>query len=128
MRGFLKKIFPESVLPYAIVGIAFTAFLFIFFGVRKIESDSMTPTLRDGDRVVYFRFSSPKKFGIFFIDDPKNTDLKLVKRIVGLPGEKIKDHNTFFIIPAKHYYVLGDNRGAYWGDEVWGPVVSLDSR
>lgn len=100
----------------------------LFFGITKIKSDSMVPTLWDSDRVLYFRYSSPERFGIFFIDDPKNEERELVKRIINLPGERIQDSRISYIVPQNHYYVLGDNRGEYWGNDLGELVISLDSR
>lgn len=81
----------------------------VFFGISRIELTSMEPTLYNNDWVLFFRFSTPVRFGIFFIDHPKDEKLKFVKRIVGLPNEKIKIGNEIYLVPKDHYFVLGDN-------------------
>src|SRR3989344_1102750 len=100
----------------------------LLFGVTKIKSDSMVPVLRDGDWVFYFRYSSPRKFGIFFIDDPQKEGRSLVKRIIALPGERTKNYRISYVIPADHYFVLGDNREIHWENDLGEAVISRDSR
>ncbi|HEY4521755.1 MAG TPA: signal peptidase I [Candidatus Paceibacterota bacterium] len=117
----------KRLVPIVVV-IFLISFLNVFFGISRVESKSMMPTLNDGDWLLFLRFSNPEKFGIFFVDDPKNENIKLVKRIVGLPGEKIEEIYNSYTIPANHYYVLGDFKGSYWNKELGEMVVSLDSR
>ncbi len=107
-------------------------FCIIFFksavaDLSSISGASMTPTLLDGDKVwvnklaydikvPFTEFSlaqlaDPKRGDIVIIDS-KIADKRLVKRIVGLPGDTIYMQNNTLVINgiSANYFVLGDNR------------------
>lgn len=100
----------------------------VFFGISRIESDSMWPTINNNDWVLFFRYSMPVRFGIFFVDNPKKENRQLVKRITGLPGEKVYWDYGSYVIPTDHYFVLGDHKGKYWDKSLGERVIPLDSR
>ena len=74
------------------------------FGLQSYEvyGQSMEPTLSPGDRLVISKlgktFSSisggdfvPKRGDIVVFNDPRgSSDLQLIKRVIGLPGERVK--------------------------------------
>ena len=57
-----------------------------------VQGDSMEPTIHDGDLVVINRLAYvgkiPKR-GDIVVVEPRNSYKKVIKRIIGLPGEKI---------------------------------------
>ena len=143
MSQELKKsnFFSDWVLPIVIaIILAVLINRFLIFKV-KIPSESMVPTLNVGDRLFVTRVYNPEKLKrgdiVVFYSEEKNEDM--IKRLIGLPGDKIviKDgtvivnnetlkenyigtadnYNGEFIVPEGKYFFLGDNR--YW---------SLDSR
>ncbi|MEG1501830.1 MAG: signal peptidase I [Synergistaceae bacterium] len=114
-----------------------------------IPSGSMIPTLEVGDRVLVLKFwyklpgIDLKRGDIVVFKYPVDPRRDFVKRIVGLPGDKveIKDGTVFIndkelfepyvknmdtydmeaqLIPDNKYFCLGDNRpnsqdGRFWG-------------
>jgi signal peptidase I len=56
----------------------------------QVADDSMSPSLKAGKRVVGVKLRRPRRGVVVFFRHPAHADLWLVKRIVGLPGEKIE--------------------------------------
>lgn len=137
MKKFIKELIPYVVIVIVVVLIR----TFIVTPVQ-VDGESMYPTLLDNQLLLLKKYDhSYERFDIVVF---KYNDSKLVKRVIGLPGETIsyKD-NTLYInnkkidnisldsytydfdlselgfdtIPEGYYFVLGDNR-----------TNSLDSR
>lgn len=133
MKNMLKK-----------AGLVLAAFFFIYgvasflndylLQAEKIQGASMEPLLTDGEMVfvsdIPFWLSKPKRFHVIAFEKENNL---YVKRIVGLPGERvaIKNGNIYIdgkVVPENfgkepisqdmeemvlkndEYFVLGDNR------------------
>lgn len=126
------------------VGSLLIAFFFIYgvasflndylLQAEKIQGSSMEPALTDGELVFVsdlpFWFSEPERFDVIAFEKNKT---RYVKRIIGLPGEKvaIKNHKIYIngqaipenfgkepfrtdmeeiFLSSEEYFVLGDNR------------------
>lgn len=126
---FLKEIFPYVVILISVILIR----TFIVTPV-VVSGDSMNDTLNDNDILLLKKYD--KSYDRFDIIVFKYQNSKLVKRIIGLPGEtvKYKDGKLYIndeeindefslitrdfdlsyldieIIPEGYYFVLGDNR------------------
>jgi signal peptidase I len=114
-----------------------------------VEGQSMEPNLIDGQRLLVnklaYRFGEPMRGDIVVINSPRGTSEKLIKRVVGLPGETIelRDGRVFINgqlleehyhpsvgmrphplthIPPNHYFLLGDNRDHSGDSRVWGTI------
>lgn len=121
---------------------------------RYIPSGSMLPTLEVNDRLIIdklsYDFHSPQR-GDIVVFNPTDTLEKqhfhdaFIKRIIGLPGEKVevKDGRVYIndrpleekyieqrpnyrfgpvIVPPNQYLVLGDNRNDSYDSHYWGFV------
>ena len=113
-----------------------------FVGQRTVViGPSMQPTLYEGDNLIVdkmtYRFRLPKRFEIIVFPYPTEEDRLLIKRIIGLPGERVRiaEDGTIYIngeeliesygkeviknaglaaqeivLSDDEYFVLGDNR------------------
>jgi signal peptidase I len=145
-----------------VIVLATSIFLLIYLLVmqpHKIKGDSMQPNFPNGeylltDKVTY-RFREPERGEVIVFEAPGTNGDEFIKRIIGLPGEKIKVNNgkiyinskmleesylSNFVItqqgayltegkevllPEGHYAVLGDNRSASSDTRAWG-FISKD--
>ncbi len=121
---------------------------------RYIPSESMLPTLQINDFIVIdkvsYRWQAPKRGDVVIFSATealrKNGFTNVfVKRIIGLPGEKLKvktgkvyindrpltekyiadepQYETASItVPSNSYFVLGDNRNNAFDSHIWGFV------
>lgn len=136
--------------------------LLLGFGIRiaaaqcyLIPSGSMKPTLQINDRLIVDKISyhivNPHRGDILVFTPPEkvinqeNSRDAFVKRLIGLPGEKVEVKlgqvyinnqplaETYIaqqpdytwgpkIVPPNSYLVLGDNRNSSYDSHVWGFV------
>jgi len=136
----IKEFFKDTI-KYVIIIIIILFIITFVFGVTSVVGSSMSPTLKDGEVLILnkfkYRFSDIKREDIISL---KYADTKyLIKRVIGLPGEKIEIINNklyvndieyveeyldkglnyydfklsdlnYKVIPDDMYLVLGDNR------------------
>ena len=138
----------ESVVIAIILALIIRAFLFQFFW---IPSRSMEPALLINDRIIVTRFSywlqEPQRGDVVVFKYPLETKKDYVKRLIGLPGEKIQViDNKLYIndklieepylpqgiktsdfgpieVPKDRYFMMGDNRNNSSDSRVWGFVL-----
>lgn len=103
-QGNIKKI---KRFIFEIIIIIVCAFLISNFVIGRgiVNGQSMETTLHDRDQVLVdrmtYRFSNPNRFDIVIVDFPGQQDL-FVKRIIGLPGEKIAIKENRLYVNGKY--------------------------
>jgi signal peptidase I len=130
----------------------------LVFESFTVPSGSMYPTIKPGNHIAVsklnYHIGSPARGDVIVFTSPENLNCPgphpgdLVKRVIGLPGERISGTglhpkiNGHLIeqpylstasggvaikpqtIPANQYFVMGDNRGDSCDSRYWGNVTS----
>ena len=134
-RGIIE--FFKDTFKYIVVGLMVLLIFIFVVGIQQVKGPSMEPTFVEGQLVLTnkltYRFSKVKRNDIVVVSV---NDKYMIKRVIGLPGEKIEykdnklyingaiyeekfidtskviteDFSTNGMIPQGKYLVLGDNR------------------
>ena len=142
MKG--RNFVEDWIIPAGIaVCLALLVRYFIFFNI-EVTSGSMLPTIKINDRITVAKVYNKKKLKRqdVVVFNSKELDIKLIKRLIGLPGDKVEVrengdvyvnnkkldepyiHNPggksgTFIVPKDHYFFLGDNRSDSFDSRYW---------
>ena len=131
--------FVKDILPYIIVVVVVILLRQFIVTPIQVVGTSMNPNLIDGELMllnkITYRFNDIERFDIVVVD---HDDDPIIKRVIGLPGEKVEykdnklyingeeikenfktngDTDDYNIIESSHstipknmYFVVGDNR------------------
>lgn len=144
----------KELLPYIAILVTVIILKMFVFTTIRVNGSSMDPTLKNKDLMILdkisYRFNKIKRNDIVVV---KTKNDKLIKRVIGLPGESIKyENNTLYIndkeyrdlvnwtttddfditefgidkIPENCYFVMGDNRPDSIDSRIIGPVKKDD--
>lgn len=105
MNKILKKVLNASI--YILVVLILTYCAVMFLGQRtEVIGSSMEPTLSDGNNLIVdkitYRFREPKRFEIIVFPYQYAKNTYYIKRIIGLPGERVR------IDEAGNIYINGE--------------------
>lgn len=138
----MKKVIKELV-PYVLI-IIFVVLLrtFIITPVR-VDGDSMKQTLKNGDILLLYKLGNVKRNDIIVLHEEKDNE-KIIKRIIGMPGDTVAIKNGEIYINDKvikdtyaygetsdynkitldsdEYFILGDNRLISKDSRYFGPI------
>jgi len=130
----------------------------LFFAINavsarvRVDGFSMVPTLQDGEYVLVnrlaYRSNLPERGDIIVFVSPQVSDLDLIKRVIGLPGDKVTItggevrvnnqvleepyiaaapiYNGEWNVPEGNLFVLGDNRNDSSDSHAWG-LLPIDN-
>ncbi|HHH41422.1 MAG TPA: signal peptidase I, partial [Chloroflexi bacterium] len=128
--------------------------LIIFFVVNaltgrfQVRGSSMEPSLHSGQYLIVsklsYRLGEPQRGDIVVFEPPNGTGEDYIKRIIGLPGERVEARDgaiwingyrleePYVASPVPYtgswqlgpdeYFVLGDNRANSSDSHSWGPL------
>lgn len=137
------------------LALALLIFLAVHFTVQnyQIDGPSMQNTLQNNQYVLVnktaYIFHAPERGDIIVFHQPNQPNRDLIKRVIGLPGDKIminstdiwvngvklqepyvfeqgNPNTTPLIVPPNTYFVLGDHRKVSEDSRYFGPVPKDD--
>ncbi|GJQ82369.1 hypothetical protein Trydic_g437 [Trypoxylus dichotomus] len=87
---------------------------------------SMEPTLYSNNVLftehISSRLDKISRGDIIIAKSPVNPNQQICKRVIGLPGDKVKTGFTSHVVPRGHVWLEGDNRGNSADSRTYGPV------
>ncbi len=140
----------KGILSYVIIIVVVLLIKEFVITPIRVNGESMENTLKDKDIMlldkISYRFTDIKRFQIVVI---KYEDEFIIKRVIGLPGEKVefKDNKLYIndkyikedfnhgktedfkleeVIPDDYYFVVGDNRGVSYDSRIIGLIKRKD--
>ena len=143
-----NKNFVKEAIPYIVIIIVVILIRTFIITPVKVDGDSMLPTLKDKEFLLLKKYD--KSFNRFDVIVFENGGDRIIKRVIGLPGEKVEyKENKLYIhgkyikenfkrnsktadfkladiklkkVPKNSYFVMGDNRNNSSDSRFFGPV------
>jgi signal peptidase I len=116
--------YARSFFPVAVIVLVLRAFIFEPF---RIPSDSMMPTLLDGDFILVNKYAyglrlpvlntkvlsigEPHRGDVVVFRYPPDPSINYIKRVIGLPGDRVSVHDDLIMLNGKPVPVA--DRGLY---------------
>ncbi len=137
----------KELIPYIIIIVAVVLIRTFIITPVKVDGDSMKETLNDNDILLLYKLGSIKRFDIVVLDEAYDNE-KIIKRVIGMPGETVSIKNDKIYINGKiidnsfaygttsdvdkielgedEYFILGDNRLISKDSRYFGPVTKSE--
>lgn len=144
----------KDIIEYVIIIVAVLLFRQFLYSPIRVSGDSMVPTLNDGDIMILdkigYKINGLDRFDIVVVDYDGE---KIIKRVIGLPGDHVEYKNNLLYIngkfieekynrketsdfileflgentiPEDKYLVLGDNRPISKDSRIIGLIDKKD--
>ena len=133
----------KEVIPYIVIVVVVVLIRTFIITPVRVDGDSMKNTLKNGDILLLYKLSSINRFDIIVLDEEKDNE-KIIKRVIGLPGETVAIKKGKIYINDKviddeyaygetsdfdkvtladdQYFILGDNRLISKDSRYFGPI------
>lgn len=159
MVAFIVHIFNffMDFLETSVVALSIFVVVYLFLiQPHEIKGNSMEPNFHNNEYIltdkISYRFKDPKRGDVIIFKAPRNPDVDYIKRIIGLPKERIKiqkghvyingeilnepyltdktlvlpgsslQEGVEITIPEGYYFVMGDNRPHSSDSREFGPI------
>lgn len=153
----IKNSLIELIEFIAVVAAILVVVRFFVAEPHRVSGSSMVPNFHDGDYIITNKLikqtSKLQRGEVIILENPRNNDQVFIKRLLGLPSERIKitdgrvyingqpltepylpantktpggaflNDNREVVIPVDSYFVMGDNRGGSSDSREWGPIT-----
>ena len=133
----------KEVIPYIVIVVVVVLIRTFIITPVRVDGNSMKNTLKNGDILLLYKLSSIDRFDIIVLDEEKDNE-KIIKRVIGLPGETVaikkgkiyindkviddeyaygetSDYNKV-TLRDDEYFILGDNRLISKDSRYFGPI------
>lgn len=88
-----------------VFGAIITAVYWLVAQPHKVSGSSMFPNFKDGDYIITdkltYKFTEPKRGDVIVFKNPRDESQDFIKRIIGLPGDKVKVENGRVFVNGK---------------------------
>lgn len=155
VKGIIEFVM-EILETIVFIGTLFIVVYLYILQPNQVRGASMEPTFLSGDYIftskVTYKMRSPERGDVIVFNSPRNPDIEYIKRIIGLPGDKIDITNSdvrvnaklldenyiaartplwengfikdgeVFVVPKDMLFVMGDNRPRSSDSREFGPI------
>ena len=159
LKRFIGAVFDFLQSIVVIMAIMVMVYLFVI-SPQEISGESMYPTFENGEYIltnkVEYKLRDPKVGDVVVFKSPTNKDIDYIKRIIGVPGDRIRvsngkyyrndvllqetflptdlftfagsflKENSEITVPSGYYFVSGDNRPHSLDSREFGTIPKGD--